>query len=102
MDPVLHGPVPAARPPRRGDDAVAHDALQQSWIIVLQKLRQYQGGPPACSWVAAIVRHEATHGLMAERRHLPLGADGEPAEPGRRARPPALPRLPRRRRTPAS
>ena len=57
-----------------GDDATAHDALQESWIIVLQKLRQYQGGPPACSWVAAIVRHEATHRLMAERRQLPPSA----------------------------
>lgn len=65
-----------------GDDATAHDALQESWIIVLQKLRQYQGGPPACSWVAAIVRHEAAHRLMAERRHrLPAATgDNEPAE----------------------
>ncbi len=69
-----------------GDDAAAHDALQESWIIVLQKLRQYQGGPPACSWVAAIVRHEALHGSMAERRDLPLDADSEPAAPGRRTR----------------
>lgn len=57
-----------------GDDATAHDALQESWIIVLQKLRQYQGGPPACSWVAAIVRHEAMHRLIAERRQLPPAA----------------------------
>ena len=65
-----------------GDDAVAHDALQESWIIVLQKLRQYQGGPPACAWVAAIVRHETTHRLMAERRELPLdGLEGEAASP---------------------
>ena len=62
-----------------GNDAVAHDALQESWIIVLQKLGQYQGGPPACAWVAAIVRHETTHRLMAERRELPLldGSEGE-------------------------
>ena len=71
-----------------GDDATAHDALQESWIIVLQKLRQYQGGPPACSWVAAIVRHEALHGVMAERRNLPLdAAESESAARGRRARP---------------
>ena len=69
---------------------MAHDALQESWIIVLQKLRQYQGGPPACSWVAAIVRHEAMHGVMAERRYLPLDlAESEPGAPGRRVRPPA-------------
>ena len=65
-----------------GDDSVAHDALQESWIIVLQKLRQYQGGPPACAWVAAIVRHETTHRLMAERRELPLdGLEDAAASP---------------------
>ena len=73
-----------------GDDAVAHDALQESWIIVLQKLRQYQGGPPACSWVAAIVRHEALRRVMAERRYLPAdAAESESGAPGRRVRPPA-------------
>ena len=36
-----------------------------------------QGGPPACAWVAAIVRHETTHRLVAERRELPLdGLEG--------------------------
>ena len=68
--------LPLARRVAR-NDAVAHDALQESWIIVLQKLRQYQGGPPACAWVAAIVRHETTHRLLAERRELPLdGLEG--------------------------
>lgn len=63
-----------------GDDAVAHDALQESWIIVLQKLRQYQGGPPACAWVAAIVRHEVIHSLQAARRELQLDeSEGESA-----------------------
>ena len=70
-----------------GDDATAHDALQESWIIVLQKLRQYQGGPPACSWVAAIVRHEATHRLMAERHKLPPAAASESAGSESGARP---------------
>lgn len=65
-----------------GDDAVAHDALQESWIIVLQKLRQYQGGPPACAWVAAVVRHEVVHSLKAERRELPLDeSEGESTLP---------------------
>lgn len=65
-----------------GDDAVAHDALQESWIIVLQKLRQYQGGPPACAWVAAIVRHEVAHILKSKRRELPLDeSEGGSASP---------------------
>ena len=73
-----------------GDDATARDALQESWIIVLQKLRQYQGGPPACSWVAAIVRHEVMRRLRAERRYLPLdAAEGNRLPPGRGAERPA-------------
>ena len=52
-----------------GDDATARDALQDSWIIVLEKLYQYRGEPPACGWVGAIVRHEAGHG--AARRSRP-------------------------------
>lgn len=58
-----------------GDDAHAHDALHESWIIVLQKLRQYRGGPPACGWVRAIVRHEALHGAQARAKESPLGEE---------------------------
>ena len=63
--------LPLARRVARDDD-VAHDALQQSWIIVLEKLHQYRGEPPACGWVGAIVRHEALHGATARRRDVPL------------------------------
>lgn len=69
-----------------GDDASARDALQESWIIVLEKLWQYRGKPPACGWVGAIVRHEAGHRAAGKNRwaSLPLvgrdtGAEG-PAE----------------------
>ena len=69
-----------------GDDAVAHDALQESWLIVLQKLRQYQGGPPACAWVAAIVRHEVIHILRSQRRELPLDdSEGGSAPPSQQS-----------------
>ena len=70
-----------------GDDDIAHDALQQSWVIVLERLHQYRGGSPACGWVGAIVRHEALHGVTARRRELSLDAaraagqtEPEPAE----------------------
>ena len=59
-----------------GDDATAQDALQDSWIIVLEKLYQYRGGPPACGWVGAIVRHEAGHGAANKNRAVPLLLDG--------------------------
>ena len=63
-----------------GDDDIAHDALQESWIIVLEKLHQYRGGSPACGWVGAIVRHEAVHAVAAQRRELPLSASGGEAD----------------------
>ena len=59
-----------------GDDATAHDALQESWIIVLEKLWQYRGGAPACGWVGAIVRHEAGHAAASIRREPPLATEG--------------------------
>ena len=51
-----------------GDDETAHDALQDSWILVLEKLYQYRGAPPACGWVGAIVRHEAGHRAARKNR----------------------------------
>jgi len=69
-----------------GDDDNARDALQQSWVIVLEKLHQYRGESPACGWVGAIVRHEAAHGARARGREVALEstreAEGGPA-PGR-------------------
>lgn len=61
-----------------GGDATASDALQESWIIVLEKLYQYRGEPPACGWVGAIVRHEAGHAAARSNRDSPLPPD-EPA-----------------------
>ena len=55
-----------------GDDATARDALQESWVIVLEKLYQYRGEPPACGWVGAIVRHEAGHAAASTNRDAPL------------------------------
>lgn len=59
-----------------GDDATARDALQESWIIVLEKLYQYRGGPPACGWIGTIVRHEAGHAAARTNRDAPLRPDG--------------------------
>ena len=55
-----------------GDEVTARDALQESWIIVLEKLYQYRGKPPACGWVGSIVRHEAGHGAARNNREAPL------------------------------
>ncbi len=66
-----------------GDDDAARDALHQSWLIVMQKVRQYRGGPPACGWVAAIVRHEAGRAAAgrARRHEVPLETGTRAAGP---------------------
>ena len=71
-----------------GNDDVAQDALQQSWIIVLEKLHEYRGESPACGWVGAIVRHEALHGATARSRESSLdSADGEAGSTARLGQP---------------
>ena len=77
--------LPLARRVARDDD-VAHDALQQSWVIVLEKLHQYRGDSPACGWVGAIVRHEAAHVATARGRDVALESARDPeggSAPGR-------------------
>ena len=64
------------------DDATAQDALQDSWILVLEKLYQYRGEPPACGWVGTIVRHEAGHRAARQNRAaLPAYAGPKAAAP---------------------
>ena len=40
-----------------GDDEVAREILQESWIRVLKHVCEYRGAPPACGWVRAIVHN---------------------------------------------
>ena len=42
-----------------GDDDLAEDALQISWIKILQTTRACRGGPQACPWVHTIVTNAA-------------------------------------------
>ena len=67
-----------------GDDATALDILQESWIKVIQSLIEYHGGPPACAWVAAIVRNTAKNSVRARnlKREDPLPAEGSLPDPG--------------------
>ena len=55
-----------------GDDDLAHDALHTSWLIILQKIHTYRGGPPACAWVHSIVRHETMRAASVHSREEPL------------------------------
>lgn len=38
-----------------GGDALAEEALQESWIRVLKHVCKYRGGSPACTWVGTVV-----------------------------------------------
>lgn len=40
-----------------GDDDLAQDILQESWIRVLEHVCTYRGGSPACAWVRSIVHN---------------------------------------------
>jgi len=58
-----------------GEDSLAEDALQASWIKVLQSINQaYFDGPKACPWVGKIVANTAknVHHRRQRRREVPL------------------------------
>lgn len=55
-----------------GDNDLAEDILQESWVRVLEHVCEYRGGAPACSWVRAIVRHCA---LDLSRQRRPAGVE---------------------------
>lgn len=38
-----------------GGDALAEEALQESWVRVLKHVCKYRGDSPACSWVGVVV-----------------------------------------------
>ena len=50
-----------------GDNGLAEDILQESWVRVLEHVCEYRGGSPACSWVRAIV-HNCAIDLGRKRR----------------------------------
>lgn len=58
-----------------GEDSLAEDALQASWIKVLQSInRAYFDGPKACPWVGKIVSNTAKNvrHQRQRRREVPL------------------------------
>ena len=64
-----------------GDNDLAHDVLQTSWIKILQSLNHASfNGPKACPWVHRIVRNTATefHRKQVRRREDPLEDQARP------------------------
>ena len=64
-----------------GDDDLAHDVLQTSWIKILQSLNHASfNGPKACPWVHQIVTNTAKelHGKQVRRREDPLEEQATP------------------------
>lgn len=66
-----------------GDDSLAEDVLQVSWIKILQAARTCRGGPKACPWVHTIVSNTARDVRRKARRlgQVSLAAEG-PEDPG--------------------
>ena len=64
-----------------GDDDLARDVLQTSWIKILQSLNHASfNGPKACPWVHQIVTNSAKelHGKQVRRREDPLEDQATP------------------------
>ena len=69
-------------------NGMAEDALQESWVRILQSVNAYRGGVPACPWVRTIVANCAkdTHLRSRSATETPLG-DSEDLLPDRRLDP---------------
>lgn len=69
-----------------GDDSLAQDALQLSWIKILQTARTCRGGPKACAWVHSIVANSArdVRRKAPRRGEVPLSEEqeGQREDPG--------------------
>lgn len=67
-----------------GDQALAEDALQESWRKVLDGLAAFRGGPIACRWVRRIVASSAIdiRRRTQRRREVGIEAGGGEADPG--------------------
>ncbi len=53
-----------------GDNALAEDALQESWSRILTQVCRYRGAAPACGWVGKIVAncaHDVRVGSRGDR-----------------------------------
>lgn len=55
-----------------GDNELAQDVLQESWIKILEAVHRYRGGSPACAWVGVIVANSARDTFRKRRKR---GAD---------------------------
>ena len=66
-----------------GEDSLAEDALQASWLKVLQSINHaYFDGPKACPWVGKIVANTAKD-VRHQRQHRREVSLFEVPEPGR-------------------
>ena len=65
-----------------GDDALAQDVLQESWIKILQAINHARfDGPKACPWVHRIVTNTArnVHKQRVRRSEIPLREEEDPS-----------------------
>jgi RNA polymerase sigma-70 factor (ECF subfamily) len=73
-----------------GDDELAADVFQNTFVAVFVKIRQYEPGRPARPWLYAVATHQAIDALRRQGRQagrtaapLPPPAGDDPADDGR-------------------
>src|SRR5512139_3073966 len=69
-----------------GDEAVAEDAFQQTWVQVAERIGRYDARRPFGPWLFAVARNLALDHLRRRRPESldegdePMGAEGDPLE----------------------
>lgn len=55
-------------------DAAAQDAVQDTWLVVVDKLDSFQGRSTLTTWVCGILVHTARRGGVRESRSVPFSS----------------------------
>jgi RNA polymerase sigma-70 factor (ECF subfamily) len=65
-----------------GDEAVAEDTFQQTWLQVAERIGRYDAARPFAPWLFAVARHLALDQLRRRQPESLEGSDEPPAPPG--------------------
>jgi RNA polymerase sigma-70 factor (ECF subfamily) len=58
------------------NQAKAEEILQETFVAVFRKVRQYRGDAPFGAWIRGIAVRRALNAVRDDSRRIPSGADG--------------------------